>query len=66
MDIKTEAERLITEAITTGSFTLTNGLSFDLTPTQILSIAKKYLEADEIKRTTQDTEPDDISMIFGE
>jgi hypothetical protein len=44
LDPKVEAERLIREALTTGAFTLANGVVCHLSATQIISLAKKYVD----------------------
>jgi len=63
--IKDECERLIKQAIEEGCITLKTGATYDLTATQILGVAKKYLDSDELKDRVGNVEPDDINLLVG-
>lgn len=63
-----ESVRIITEVITTGGFTLSDGTIREVSDAQILSLCKKFVDKQDAQGAEEDTGqhiPTDLGDVFG-
>lgn len=68
VDLTEESLRIIREVVTTGKFTLSDGTQREVANTQILNLAKKFVEksdGQEVDESKDSHIPKDMSDIFG-